>query len=82
MSFTGWLFIGLSVVALIIMRFTMKDRPRSLKVFYFYIFKIITQLKNNRTKLPLALHVCVVIISMYLVFAPLLDAVKIEYLGR
>ncbi|KAG9352357.1 hypothetical protein JZ751_020770, partial [Albula glossodonta] len=60
-SFAQWAFYGLTALALIVMRFTMKDRKRPVKV-------------------PIVIAGLVVVVSVYLVLAPIIDKPELEYL--
>jgi len=61
-SFTMWIYYGLTTAALLIMRFTMKNIERVVKI-------------------PIVIPIFVFLISVYLVFAPVIDNPRIEYLG-
>ncbi|KAK1163417.1 b(0,+)-type amino acid transporter 1 [Acipenser oxyrinchus oxyrinchus] len=60
-SFAGWGFYGVTVLALIVMRFTRKDLERPVKV-------------------PIFIPVIVVVLSFYLLLAPIIDKPEWEYL--
>ncbi|XP_072237327.1 b(0,+)-type amino acid transporter 1 [Leuresthes tenuis] len=60
-SFAQWVFYGLTVLALIVMRFTRKELHRPLKV-------------------PIIIAVLMVVVSCYLVLAPIIDKPELEYL--
>ncbi|XP_057687800.1 b(0,+)-type amino acid transporter 1-like [Corythoichthys intestinalis] len=60
-SFAQWLFYGLTMFSLIVMRFTRKELKRPVKV-------------------PIIIAILMVLISCYLVLAPIIDNPEIEYL--
>ncbi|XP_061670422.1 b(0,+)-type amino acid transporter 1-like isoform X2 [Syngnathoides biaculeatus] len=60
-SFAQWFFHGLTILSLIVMRFTRKELKRPVKV-------------------PIIIAVVMVLISCYLVLAPIVDNPNIEYL--
>ncbi|CAG5853494.1 b(0,+)-type amino acid transporter 1 [Menidia menidia] len=60
-SFAQWAFYGLTVFALIVMRFTRKELHRPVKV-------------------PIIIAVLMVLVSCYLVLAPIIDKPELEYL--
>ncbi|KAK3509907.1 hypothetical protein QTP70_019387, partial [Hemibagrus guttatus] len=67
-SFAQWAFYGLTALSLIIMRFTKKELHRPVKFLY------------KQKEVPIVIPVVVVIVSMYLVLAPIIDKPELEYL--
>ncbi len=60
-SFTVWIFYGMSMAAVIILRKTSPNLARPYKV-------------------PIFIPVIVLVVSVYLVFAPIIENPKIEYI--
>jgi len=60
-SFTVWIFYGMSMLALIVLRYKCPNMPRPYKV-------------------PIIIPAIVLIISVYLVIAPIIDNPQIEYM--
>uniref|UniRef100_A0A3P8VX95 b(0,+)-type amino acid transporter 1 n=1 Tax=Cynoglossus semilaevis TaxID=244447 RepID=A0A3P8VX95_CYNSE len=65
-SFAQWMFYGLTSLGLIVMRFTRKDLHRPVKV--------------SLKPVPIVLPVLLLVVSFYLVLAPIIDKPAIEYL--
>ena len=86
-SFTAWIFYGGAMLALIVMRFTKPDHPRPYKVINKSI--VYTPPNTQRMNLtsvkflsqvPIIIPVVVLVISLYLIVAPIVDVPQIEYL--
>lgn len=60
-SFAVWMFYGLTMASLLVLRWTMKDAERPYKV-------------------PIVVPIFVLLVSVFLVFAPIVDEPKIEFL--
>ncbi|KAM4723002.1 B(0,+)-type amino acid transporter 1 [Rhinophrynus dorsalis] len=60
-SFAVWLFYGVTIAALIVMRFTRKELKRPIKI-------------------PIVIPIFMVLISAYLVLAPIIDEPELAYL--
>ncbi|XP_077982159.1 b(0,+)-type amino acid transporter 1-like isoform X2 [Glandiceps talaboti] len=60
-SFTAWLFYGLVMMALIVLRFTRREAKRPIKI-------------------PIIIPIIVLLASVYLVIAPIIDEPALEYL--
>ncbi|CAH2324215.1 B(0,+)-type amino acid transporter 1 [Pelobates cultripes] len=60
-SFAVWIFYGLTIAGLVVMRFTKKDMKRPIKI-------------------PIVIPIAMVLISIYLVLAPIIDQPEWAYL--
>lgn len=95
-SFTAWIFYGGAMLALIVMRFTKPNHPRPYKVCNWALFnrdifsymgffinwtKLIQNIKYSFLfQVPIIIPVVVLVISLYLIVAPIIDVPQIEYL--
>lgn len=77
-SFTAWIFYGMSMAALLVLRWKKPDIARPYKVKdegLLFLFKL-----NVILQVPVAIPIVVLISSVFLVIAPIINEPKMEYL--